>query len=242
MQTFIKLLLLLTVLSVQSAFSQSSSADSLAYTRSLERSRAYLSDTLIAGLNLYNGIEHPNYFRSIKGIAYLDTDQLVEGSVMYDGAWYKVPMLYDLYSDKVVIVHYGQFFKLSLINEKVGQFILHNRQFRYLPNEGTGNSRPLGLCEVLFEGDSVALFAKRRKLLNERPGHQVIEREFIVNDQYYLKHRGAFHLIRSKGDMYALMNDKKKEVVAELRRSKVKFKKNKEKALIIASRIYDEKI
>ncbi|MGV3705705.1 MAG: hypothetical protein ACO1NU_10065 [Arcticibacter sp.] len=227
---------------VHSAYAQADMYGSSLYERALLRSRNYLSEILLRDLYLYNGIEHPGYLRTIKGIAYLNDDQMTEGQVQYNEVWYTLPMVYDLYADKLVIMHHDNSFRLSLINEKVSQFILHNRQFRYLPNEGTGNSRPLGLCEVLFEGDSVALFAKRRKLLNEQPGHQVIEREFIVSDQYYLKHRGAFHLIRSKGDMYALMNDKKKEVVAELRRSKVKFKKNREKALIIASRIYDEKI
>lgn len=215
-------------------------SDSVSYEHALHRSKTYLSDTLSAGLNLYNGIEHQGYFRGIKGFAYLDSEQMTVGRVQYDGVWYTLPMLYDLNAEKVVIDHFHKFHRMSLINEKISAFVLHNHVFRNLPVQEPGKRGPSGLCEVLYEGDSVALFAKKRKLLNERSTAHGLEREFVVNNQYYMKIDNEFHHVRSKRDMYTLMGDKRKDVVSQLRRKKLKFKKNKEEALILASGIYDE--
>lgn len=242
MRAFVNLLLFLTVLSAQTAFSQAVSTDSLFYDRPDQKSLQYFVDTLATPLSLYNGIEHPGYFRSIKGFAYLDSEEMIEGRVNYDDVWYSIPMLYDLHAERLIIMHFNKFHKISLINEKVKEFVLHDHLFRNLSISESGKNGLMGMYEVLFEGDSISVYAKKRKLLNEQSTSHGLEREFISNDHYYMFLDGAFHQVKSKRDMFALMGNRKKDVVAELRRNKIKFKKNKEKALITASKVYDEKI
>jgi len=139
---YTKLLLFLVVISSQVAYSKSVSNDSSFYDRALNSSREYLTKSLETGRNLYNGIEHPGYIRGIKGFAYLDSDQMEIGKVKYDGVWYTVPMLYDLHIEKVVITHFLKFTKISLINEKVDEFVLNGHLFRNLKTEEAGNNRP----------------------------------------------------------------------------------------------------
>lgn len=238
----VKFLFILSISSIQVSLSQSLSFDSLSLSNnsSVKNTIKYFNDTLKTNLNLYNGIEHPGYFRTIKGSAYLGSEEMTEGRLNYDDVWYSVPMLYDLHAERVVIMHFNKFYKISLINEKVREFILHGHLFRNFPITESRQIAPNGLCEVLYEGDSISVYARKRKLLNERSTSQGLERDFVNSNQYYMKVEGAYHVVKSKGDMFALMGNKKKDVVAELRKKKIKFRKNTEEALITASKVYEK--
>lgn len=241
MHFFSNTLLFLALSWTQVAVAQFVVDDSLFRKKLFQTSQNYLTDALAAGSNLYNGIEHPGYLRSIKGSAYLDSEEFVEGRVKFDGVWYTIPMLYDLYAEKLVIKHFYRHSRMSLINEKIEQFVLHDHRFVNFPVIESRQVVPKGLCEVLYEGDSVSLFAKKRRHLNERPTMYGLERDFTSFNQYYLFLDGAYHLVKSKRDMFALMGSKRREISTELRKNKIKFKKDRERALIIASKIYDEK-
>src|ERR1017187_244133 len=73
---------------------------------------------------LYNGAEYYFYDPTIKGNAYFSgVNAFTPGTVFYDGNLYSgVPMLYDIYSDKVVVLLYNHFSKFSLVKEKVRSF------------------------------------------------------------------------------------------------------------------------
>lgn len=208
---------------------------------SVNASNMYLTDALATGSSLYNGIEHPGYLRSIKGSAYLDSEEFSQGRVKFDGVWYTIPMLYDLYAEKLVITHLSRNHRMSLINEKIEQFVIHGHRFINFRSTESQQFVPKGLCEVVYEGDSISLYAKKRRHLNERPTMYGLERDFTSFDQYYLFMDGSYHLIKSKRDMFALMGSRRREVATELRKNKIKFKRDRERALITASKIYDEK-
>lgn len=236
----LKTILFLAFFGVKVAVSQSAVEVSLSPMNLVRTSQDYLADSLKAGLSLYNGIDHPGYLRSIKGTAYLDSEEFAKGQVKYDGVWYTIPMLYDLYSENLILTHFNKYNRISLINEKVDQFILHGHLFRNFLVTGSQQMAPKGLCEVIYEGDSISIYAKKRKLLNERSTIQGLERDFSSYNQYYMMVNGSYHIVKSKGDMFALMGSKKREVVAELRKKKIKFRKNTEEALITASKIYEK--
>lgn len=233
-------ILIYSVFSAQAVYSQVSLDSTLLNKNLVYSSTKHLSDTLKAGLSLYNGTEHPGYPRNIKGSAYLDGEEFAEGHVQYDGVWYAVPMLYDLYAEKIVITHFNRYTRISLINEKVKEFSIHGHFFRNFPAKELGQIVPVGLCEVLYESDSISVYARKRKLLNERSTSHGLERDFISSNQYYMMVNGSYHIVKSKGDMFALMGSKKREVVAELKKKKIKFRKNTEEALITASKIYEK--
>lgn len=227
-------------MSIQVTLSQSLPFDSLGSNVLAKNITRAFADTLKTNLNLYNGTEHPGYPRNIKGSAYLDGEEFAEGHVQYDGVWYAVPMLYDLYAEKIVITHFNRYTRISLINEKVKEFSIHGHFFRNFPAKELGQIVPVGLCEVLYESDSISVYARKRKLLNERSTSHGLERDFISSNQYYMMVNGSYHIVKSKGDMFALMGSKKREVVAELKKKKIKFRKNTEEALITASKIYEK--
>lgn len=241
MHFFSNALLFLALFWTQVAVSQSVVNDSLFRKNLFRTSQNHLTDALATGSSLYNGIEYPGYLRSIKGSAYLDSEEFSQGRVKFDGVWYTIPMLYDLYAEKLVITHLSRNHRMSLINEKIEQFVIHGHRFINFRSTESQQFVPKGLCEVVYEGDSISLYAKKRRHLNERPTMYGLERDFTSFDQYYLFMDGSYHLIKSKRDMFALMGSRRREVATELRKNKIKFKRDRERALITASKIYDEK-
>lgn len=224
------------------AFSQTLQADSIYYTKAVSVLINYYQNSPDKKLVLYNGAEHRGYYRQIKGFAYFDTDKMMEGNVHYDGVWYNLPLLYDLVMDQVIINHYNELYKISLISEKVDQFNVNGHVFKKLGLTNQDVKLAPGFYEEIYAGDSISLYAKRSKMISELINMQSLEREFVSKNLYYFLIRGSYHPVNSKKEMYALLGHKKKEVATYLRKNHVKFRKSKEAALVIASKKYDDKL
>ncbi|WP_069660076.1 hypothetical protein [Arcticibacter eurypsychrophilus] len=235
-------ILLIFSFSPGKAFSQSPVADSVYYSKAVSGLLNYYQNSPDKKLVLYNGPEHRGYFRQIKGFAYFDTDKMVEGNVHYDHVWYKLPLLYDLVMDQVIILHYDGLYKLSLISERVDQFNMNGHFFKKIGDTYLDSKLFPGFYEEIYAGDSISLYARRSKMISELLNMQSLEREFISKNQYYFLIRGSYHPVNSKKEMYALLGNKKKEVAVYLRKNHVKFRKSKEAALVIASKKYDDKL
>ena len=223
-------------------FSQAPLADSAYYTKAVVGLTNYFHNSPDKKLTLYNGPEHRGYYRQIKGFAYFDTDKMVEGNVHYDDIWYRLPLLYDLVTDQVIILHFDGLYKLSLVSEKVDQFNMNGHVFKKIGVTNLDAKLAPGFYEEIYAGDSISLYAKRTKMISELLNMRSLEREFISKNQYYFLIRDSYHPVNSKKEMYALLGNKKREVAVYLRKNHVKFRKSKEAALVIASKKYDDKL
>jgi hypothetical protein len=188
---------------------------------------------------LYEGLEHIGYSLRIKGHAYFLQKELQTGSVVYDELEFaNVPMLYDLLKDQVVIQHFNGFTKLSLISEKVRSFTLNNHHFIRLQADSASHSPIItGFYDELYTG-RLNLLVKRGKFIEETIKDEV-EREFIKYDLFFIEKEGTYYAIKNYKGLLTVLKDRSKEVKQYLRKNRIKYRKDRENAIVKATVYYD---
>lgn len=188
---------------------------------------------------LYNGIVHESYPYQIKGHAYYISPELAVGSITYDElAYANVPLLYDLYKDQVIVRHYNGFSVIGLVSEKVDSFSLHNHHFIRLKADSIhGSVIATGFYDQVYKGN-VSMLVKRWKIINEITKDQV-EKEFASRNNYYIVKGSTYYPIKKYKDLSAIFKDKAKEIKQHLKKSGIKFRKERENAILEATVYYD---
>ncbi|MCC9167129.1 hypothetical protein [Pontibacter harenae] len=196
------------------------------------------------GLNahLYNGPEYVT-----ETISYLEGHQFFKekiptsGAVLYDGTWFNnVPMLYDVVIDELAIFHPGNGILQRLIKEKVQMFTLQDHLFVFIKSDSISANSVIkpGLHDLLYKGE-VQVLAKRDKDIQERATSKGMEGAYEVMDKYYLYKDGAYHQVKSKSSVLKVLRDEKKQLQKFARAQKLKFRRNREEALVQVAAHYD---
>lgn len=188
---------------------------------------------------LYNGIEYFGYSPKIEGIPYFLENTWQRGSIVYDGIAYDtVQMMYDIVKDRIVILHFNNFFRLALFSEKVKSFSLMNHHFVRIERDSLSHS-PLvtGFYDQLYTGPTSVL-ARRSKFIEETVKEQ-LERKFTEQYQYYIYKGGGYHTVRTKNGLFSLLKDHAREIKQYLKKKKLKFRKDKENTILQAAIHYD---
>lgn len=184
-------------------------------------------------VGLYNGAEYISYDRpTIEGHQFFRTDELQPGRVRYDGFTYEnVPLQLDTHLDVLVTQSAGPA-KMRLISEKVESFELNGgHRFVRLP-AGQGLTAT-GFYEVLVEQPGqVRLLTRHGNELRSIAG-KALEKVFRPSEEYWLQHRdGAYRKISGKGDVLAVLADKKPELSRYARAHQLRFGKAQRGAAI----------
>ena len=88
----------------------------------------------------------------------MDINAFTPGAIDYDGVLYRnVPMLYDIYSDKVVVLLYNHYSKFSLLKERVKSFDFLDHHFVNIRADSIKNNIALnmvspGYYDELYKG------------------------------------------------------------------------------------------
>lgn len=231
------LLIGLTVL-CQASSAQDSAPDSstfLAYKNAVNTYYNYTDKQS----RLYNGWLHIGYSPKIEGTAYYEDATWKNGTVVYDGLEFNnVNMLYDLYQDELVIQHFHKLM-ITLHSVKLSSFHFGGRHFtRFLRDSTVKGSPATGFYEVLHEGKT-KLMAKRIKLLEETIT-DVLEQRFTPKNFYYIYNNNSWYNIKNYKDLRkTILKDKSSEIRQYLRKNKIKFRKEKERALILSLQQFD---
>ncbi|WP_137759726.1 hypothetical protein [Pontibacter sp. SGAir0037] len=189
--------------------------------------------------HLYTGPEYVNHRKQfMEGHQFFETNQLSEGSVLYDGAWYQqVPMFYDVVTDEIILYNSG--FSQKLVSKKVKTFYFLNHKFERFEHDSTGAfPYQSGFYDVLHEG-SVQLLAKRVKVANERATSQGMEGDYSIADKYFLEKDGKYQQVKNKRSLYKALQTNKKQLNEYVRANKIKFRKNREEAMARVVGYYD---
>lgn len=188
---------------------------------------------------LYNGIEHLGYSIRIKGHAYFLANKLQTGTVVYDELEFaNVPMLYDLSKDQVVVLHFNSYSKIGLVSEKVKEFTLLNHHFIRLKADSlTASPIITGFYDEIYTG-TLKVYAKRIKFIEETIKDE-LEREFLQHDLFFIKKEDAYYAVKSYKGLLNVLNDKAPAVKQYLRKSRIKFRKGPENAIVKATAYYD---
>jgi hypothetical protein len=193
---------------------------------------------------LYNGPEYEFYDPVIKGNAFfMDITEFRPGSVIYDGFQYtKVPMMYDINKDLLVVLLYNNFSKYSLLNSRVQSFDFLGRHFVYAANDSlnTGSSIGSGFFDQVY-GGNIQVLLKWSKSIQSTSTQTTLETFFTTaKKNYYLKKGNSYYSVGSQGSFLNVLKDKKKELQQYIKASKIKFKDNPEQAMYMIAEQYDQ--
>lgn len=189
---------------------------------------------------LYNGSEYKGYDPGIKGDAYFQSGEFTKGTLLYDGGFYEnLLLLYDVVTDQVITPHFNKIPYIALVSNKVQEFSFLNQKFIHITPDSTNKGVIVpGFYNVLFEGRA-GLLARRVKTIQESVSQEGVTKEFIANNNYFIRKNGTYHSITSESAMLAVLNDHKKELQQFLKSSNIRFKKDPEQALIRTVQYYN---
>ena len=230
----------LTLLLTSPARGQAPQADStLALAR--QAATAVYRESVGQEPQLYNGTEYVSYDRYyISGHQYFLQDEDLPAGICYDGIRYsQVPLRYDIHLDQLVLTHPGSALQLKLINAKVQSFSLADHHFIRLEKDslapGPGKT---GFYQVLAAGPVQAL-ARRYKDLQESATREGMTGEFRQVNRFFLLRDKALIPVKTKGDVYRALPDRRKELQQFAASNKIKFGRSREAGLVALIRYYN---
>lgn len=170
---------------------------------------------------------------------YLDNDWIT-GSVTYDGTVYHdVPLQLDIQSQKLITEHLSSRKKIQLVPAKITSFDIAGHHFVHLNREALDgfNERP-GYYDLLADG-GVKLFALRVKEFEEVVVSGKFEPRFNESTKYFILKDNKFHSVNGRASAIHVLSDKKTMLVQSLKKRRVRFKKDRETALIETVNLYN---
>jgi hypothetical protein len=189
---------------------------------------------------LYNGSEYIEYAYSLQeGHPFFQMADFMNGDINLDGMiFHDVPILYDLVKDQVVIQDFQKVYKINLPADRIREFFLLGHLFVRLTHDSSEQVKT-GFYDQLYKG-KLALFAKREKSVLEKYSNIQISKVVISQSIYYIKKEGIYHTIKNKSSLLAVLKSKKKEVQQYLKTNDIKFKREPERAMVVAVKYYDQ--
>jgi len=234
---------ILCLIASQNSFSQTTRADSSSQQNALNGTVNFFYTAIGKQSPLYNGAEYNFYDPIITGNAYYaDVKAFTPGTVNYNGITFnQVPMLYDIYSDDVVVLLYNHFTKFTLVKEKVTSFDYLDHHFININADTLAANAGItsGYYDELYRGRSQVL-VKRSKNIQTTAGQTSIESYFNPAKTYYLRKNNIYYTITGKGSMLDVLKDKKKQLQQYIRTSQINFRKEPEEAMVKIASYYDQ--
>jgi len=189
---------------------------------------------------LYNGSEYLEYAYTLQeGHPFFQLATFVNGNINLDGMiFHDVPMLYDIVKDQLIILDFQKVYKINLPADRIRQFSLLGHLFVRITHDSADQVKT-GFYDQVYKG-KLALFAKREKRVLEKYSNIQISKAVISENIYYIKKDGIYHTIKNKSSLFAVLKTKKKEVQQYLKTNNIKFKREPERAMIMAVKYYDQ--
>jgi hypothetical protein len=201
-----------------------------------------LNYTRELGLNarLYNGPEYEDYSNTVKiGFPYFVSKDYQPGSVIFDSILYPgIQVRFDIVKDLLMVLHPISYVSMQLRSETIGGFTIGSHQFVHLgvdSAEGMKNA----FYERLYDGKT-PVYVRHRKDLQDRNKSDDIYREAVPYDSYFILKDNQYHQVRSSKGLFAIFKGREKVIQQHLRKQKLRFKRNKELAIVEAAKFYDQ--
>ena len=220
---------------------QDSQEDPAFLQTSIQHALAAYGQAVGVQTHLYNGKEYVDY-----GKPYLEGDQffiskaVTRGNIFFDGTWHtQVPLLYDLVTDEIVMPHNSSGLMMKLIKEKIDTVQLH--EHTYVRHKADSTSQTVlqpGLYDLMYNGDTQFL-VKRSKDIQERAMPGGMEGEFRETSKFYIRKDGVVHQVSSRRSVLKVFRDKRKQLQKYSSANKLKFRKQKEEAILALTSYYD---
>lgn len=187
---------------------------------------------------LYNGSEYRDFFSRNDEHPYFGVDDWSFGDILYDEELYTdVPLFYDIYHDKVITEHLLNGAKLELISEKVQRFSFSGHTFvRLQRNESKVISD--GFYDRLYDGQTKVYCRREKQLQQKIESNDIIDR-FEERTRIFILSKGTYFPVKKKGSVLDVMGDRKQELKTFLKKNKINYKSDREKAIARLAEHYD---
>ena len=218
---------------------QQSKADSLQYQIPVNNTITYFKTTIGLNAGLYNGPEYVFYNREKENNVFFQNQTFWNKCTLtYDGTIYTdVPMMYDLFRDKVVVQLYNPAYNYSLINEKISDFTLLNHHFVYKTADSLNSEKiKSGLYDQLYNGKSEIIVRRTKALLTTIDQ----KKTYPETDRMFIYFKGEYYPIRSQHSLISVLKDKKKELKKYISDNNISFKDAEEQASVRVAIYYDK--
>jgi hypothetical protein len=244
--TLVKIFLLSTFfINSYKACSQNFIADTSAETSSLHSAVNLYHQFLSPETGLYNGSQYAYnaYYPFVinQGDPFFQSKHFDTGAVFYNNVLYeKVPLLYDIVKEELLINDPTNTYIVRLNNERVRWFIIFGHTFIRLNQDSANNSAlHTGFYDLLYNGNT-ALYKKVSKIFKENSASfQGINKYIVEFNEYFIKKNNQYYTVKNKRSLLIIMNDKKKEVGQFIKKSKLNLRKDQENALTRIVTYYD---
>lgn len=190
---------------------------------------------------IYRGSGYIGYPYEIKdGHPFFESYEVTKGSVYYDGMLYQdIPLWYDLLKNQVVIQYIDNFSKISLHNEKIEYFSLFNHVFVNITKD-TSNTLLSGFYDRVYQKETEVLVKRSKSSVQHVTPEGIFLMMLKQKDQIYLKKEGRYYFVDSPGTVLKALGSNQKEIQAYLKKNKIRFRKNPEKATVMMVSFYDK--
>jgi hypothetical protein len=233
---------LIILLFTVKSFAQLMSTDSSSQQAAFKNAVSLFSNSLGEQAPLYNGPEYNFYDHAIQGTAYfMDVNTFTVGTVFYDGQLFNnVQMLYDLYTDDVAVLLYNQFLKFYLLKPKVKSFDFLGHHFVNIIPDSINNKSGIksGYYDELYNGKTEVL-VKRTKSIQTTTNLAGLEKYFSPSIDYYIRKDKVYYSFSSQGQLLDILKDRKKEIQQYIKANKIKFRDDREQAMVKIASYYD---
>jgi hypothetical protein len=197
----------------------------------------------IAGREPTTLINGPEYFIAFQGgptHPFFGALSLAEGQLWYDNQFYpQVQLMYDTYTDMLVIRHRdkrGMFSMINLDQKKVQGFILSDHHFEKVDNtKALSGHADNGYYDILFKGKHLSLVAKRIKSENKAAANV----EYKSDDRYFFIYDGKWSPMRGVKDFVMLSEKRGQDILQFVKPSRAKLRKLNEEAMKAAASYCD---
>ncbi|HWA33972.1 MAG TPA: hypothetical protein VG737_07580 [Cyclobacteriaceae bacterium] len=182
---------------------------------------------------LLNGREYFIAFPGASSHPFFGSREVTNERLVFHSQLYvNVPLLYDIFTDEIILRHRdkrNQFTMIVLDKDRVESFTLYNHHFKRKELKGAVEPHlAKGFFDVLFEGESISLVAKRRKTSYANVG----VRDYQEDSRFFLIKGDQWIELGGKKSYYALSPRYKTEIQDFIKRQKIKVGRKNEADLI----------
>jgi len=192
---------------------------------------------------IYRGTEYTGYpFRIKSGHQYFESAEISYGSVFYDGILYEnVPMRYDIVKNEVVVIYADNVSGISLHNQKIDHFNIYKHPFVHVGKEDLiSEIIPAGFYDRVYEGEIELLVNRSKGTLREVTSAGNFITILKQKNIFFLKIKQNYFQVESIASVLKVLGVNQREILDELKKNKIKFRKDPERAIVHMLRFNDQ--
>jgi hypothetical protein len=213
-------------------------SDSVLYNASLTNIHQVFLKQIGDNAQIYHGREFIRNGQKANGFPFFESDNLLVGSVSYQGTIYPDKnVYYNIVDDELITNNYLNNAFIVLAPEKVDSFVIQQHVFVPLISDKYNHLEKDGYYDQLYSGEP-GLYAKREKRLVVGSGSE--ETKYIQHDDYFIKLKNVFYAVDGKSELLDVLKDQADVLKKYIRTNKLNFKKDLESSLVLTTIYYSQ--